>query len=141
MRILAVIPIIPSNDSHDIELRYQDKIKYYIFLLKSTNHSQQNVFFECERHWLPSTFTSPVFTLPHRGSIFTPIHKAILSKIKIMHDFSLLMSSAPTEVGGLNQRFLEIISRVQAIQRLVSLLKSDAPLKLILLTKIECHQL
>ena len=35
----------------------------------------------------------------------------------------------------------EITSKAQAIQHLVSLLPSDAPSKLILLTKIEHHQL
>ena len=58
-----------------------------------------------------------------------------------MYSFPLAMRSAPTEIGVLHQRSLEITSGVKAIQNLVPLLISDIPSKLLLLTAIECHQL
>ena len=55
----------------------------------------------------------------------------------MMHTCPLNMRIAPTEIGEINLHSLEITSRVQAIQHLVSLFASDAPSKLILLTEIE----
>ena len=95
--MLVCILIIPSNDSHDVELFYQDKIKDYMLLLKIKNLGPKDVFFGYERHWLPSlTFTSTVLTIPHSSSILNPLHKALLPKLKIMRTYALFMRSAPT---------------------------------------------
>ena len=41
MRVLVGVPITPSNESKNIVLFYQDKIKDHIFQLKSTNIGPQ----------------------------------------------------------------------------------------------------
>ena len=51
------------------------------------------------------------------------------------------MSSGPTEIGGSNTRSLVISSRVQAIRQVVSLFTSNTPLRLLVITEIELHQL
>ena len=79
--------------------------------------------------------------IPHVGSILDPLHKYLLTQLKIMCTFILIMRSVPTEVGVLNLRSLEIASGIQDIQHLVSLFTSDTPTKLLLLTKIEYHRL
>ena len=142
MRILVGFPIMPSNDPHDVELFYQDKIKDYIFHLKNKNLGPQDVLFGYERYWIPSLiFASPVLTIPHSGSILALLHKALLPKLKIMRAFPLVMRSSPTDIGGINLRSLEITSGVQAIQHLVSLFTNKTAAKLLLVTAIEYHQL
>ena len=74
MIILVGFPIITSNDSHEVELCYQDKIKEHIFRVKNTTLSIQNFFFGYERYWLPSLiFLYSVLTIPHVGSILAPL--------------------------------------------------------------------
>ena len=110
--------------------------------VKNTTLSPYNVIFGYKRHWILSlTFASLVLTIPHNGSILAPLHQALLPILKIMHTFPLVMSSAPTEIGSLNLRSLEITSEVQAIHHLVSLSTSGKPSKLLLVTEIEYHQL
>ena len=109
MRIIAEVPIIPSNASAAIVSLYQEKIKNYILNLKGTNINPQDVFFGYERYWLPSLeFAAPVLTIPHDASIISPLHKALLQKLKVMRTFPLVMRSAPAEIGGLDLRSLEI---------------------------------
>ena len=97
MRIIVGVLIMPSNESHDVELFYQDKIKDYMLHLESTNLSLQAVFFSYERHRKPSlTFASPGLTIPHSGAILAPLHKDLLSKLKIMGTFPLIMRIVPT---------------------------------------------
>ena len=85
MRMLVDIPIIPSNDSVAIVSFYQDKIKEHILRLKGTNLNPQDVFFGYKRYWLPSLeFAATVLTIPHGGSIMSPLHKALLQKLKVM---------------------------------------------------------
>ena len=85
MRMLLGVLITPSNDSHDTELFYQDKIKDWIFCLKRKNISSQDFFFGYEWYLtLLLTFACPVFTIPQSVTIFDPLHKAALPKLKTM---------------------------------------------------------
>ena len=70
--ILVGVPIIASNESHDIDRFYQEKD--YILNFKSTHLSPQNMFFGHETYWsLSLTFASLVLTIPHGGTILAPL--------------------------------------------------------------------
>ena len=142
MRTLLGIPVTPSNDSHDAEFFCQDKTTYFIICLKSKNLGLQDVFFGHERQWVPSlTLASTVLIVPHSGSMLSPLHKFLLPKLKITCTFALVMCSVPTKIGGINLRSLEITSRVQSTQHLVSLFTNDTTFKLLLLSVIQNYQL
>lgn len=109
IRTLVGILVIPSNDYHEVDLCYQNKIKECTFRVQNTTLSPKTFFFGYERHWLPSlTFESPVFTITHKGSILAPLHQALFPRLKSIGTFPLVMQSAPTEIGKLNLRPLEI---------------------------------
>ena len=142
MRTLASNPITLSNDSHETKLLYQGDMKDHTSRLKSTNLSPQDLFFGHERFWIPSIIVAClVLNLQCREPVLDPLHTALLSKLKIMYNFPLAMHSVLIEVVGLNLRSLEIKSRAQEIQHLVSLFTSDSPKKLLLLNAMEHHQL
>ena len=98
-----MFPSITSNDSRNADLFYQDKLKYFMLRLKSAYLGPQEFFFGYEMCWLPSlSFESLVLTIPHSIAILALLHKALLSKLKMMGTFPLFMRSAATEIGGLN---------------------------------------
>lgn len=142
IRVLAGVPITPTNNAQEIVMCYSEKINVCVRRPQWTSLHPQDVFFGHERFWLPSIiFAAPVLAIPCNVSILALLYKALVPKIKVMKTFPTSLRSAPSPIGGLGLRSLEITSGVQAINDLISLISSSTAFKLLLTAVLESQQL
>ena len=73
-------------------------------------------------------FATLLLSFPIEGDVLAPLHVVLLSKLKVIRIFPIVIRDSPVEFGRLGLYSLEIESLAQAVNLFVSLYTADMPI-------------
>ena len=73
-------------------------------------------------------FAAPLLSLPIESNILAPLHIELLSKLKAMRTFPIVMRNSLVKFGSLGLHSLEIESLAQVVNLFISFYTTDMPM-------------